>query len=197
MLNKFNFLTFSILIQISKSVSSIYPSIHPFIYYWVPFITLALYSLYIISVSAKVQSLKPLKDITLKVCLFKNDLLQKFELCNCGSWLSSPCKAAVFRSDVEIQVHREHRGQKKIDVRWSRACTSQKAQAQPEPMIMYWNLPVAVASDHDDMGVLQKLGPVNTELNIWLGSRIWETAQGNLHIQCNSYQNYQWHFSQN
>lgn len=41
-----------------------------------------------------------------------------------------------------------------------------------EPVRMDWNLSFAVASDHDNMGIVQKLGSFITELNIQSGSRI-------------------------
>lgn len=56
---------------------------------------------------------------------------------------------------------------------------------------MDWNLPFAVASDHDNMGIVQKLGSFITELNIQSGSRIWET-EGEPRGRGSSYRWDQW-----
>lgn len=48
-------------------------------------------------------------------------MLVYMQLCNCGAWLNSPCKAVVLASDAEFEVHRAGNQEGKMGGKWGRA----------------------------------------------------------------------------
>lgn len=73
---------------------------------------------------------------------------------------------------LKIEVHSAYSGEEKIDVKWREHGQAGMHKHKWKPMIVDWNLPIAITSDLDNIGILQKLGFFITEPNTQSGSRI-------------------------